>query len=153
MERERPVYTFVYDDDKRIVMAMGSLTMIVVGLLMLYLNHCITSIFGSFVLAAGLVKLFDVSFFKRLTIGKTRITKEWFFFGKRSIELSSLKVGVSKGMWTGIIAFQNKERLGLDRLTMQFEVFPIGNAGFNLIREVLIQKEIISGYELAWNNA
>ncbi len=62
-------------------------------------------------------------------------------------------MGVSKGMWTGIIAFQNKERLGLDRLTMQFEVFPIGNAGFNLIREVLIQKEIISGYELAWNNA
>jgi len=151
-KREKPVYTFMYDDEKRILIALAFLIMIVLGLGFIFLNQWFTLIFGGLLVFIGLFRFLDICFFKRLTIGKTRITKEWFYFGKRSIKLSDLQVGVAKRLWSGTIFFQHKDSIGLDRLTMQFEVFPIGNSGFNLIRNILIQKRIISGHELSWNN-
>jgi len=150
-EINKSVYTFVYDDEKRLIIAVAYLIMIVLGLGFVLLNQWVTIVFGVLLVAVGLFKLLDICFFKRLTIGNTRITKEWFYFGKRSIDLSDLQAGVAKQLWSGTIFFQHKNHFGIDKLIMQFEVFPIGNSKFRLIRQILIQKGIISGDELSWN--
>lgn len=142
----------MYDGKKRILIALAFFIMIVLGLGFMFLNQWLSLIFGGLLVIVGLFKFLDICFFKRLTIGKTRITKEWFYFGKRSIKLADLQVSVVKRLWSGTIFFQHKDHIGLDRLTMQFEVFPIGNSGFNLIRNTLILKGIISSHELSWNN-
>jgi len=153
MVREKSVYIFMYDDGKRVLSALAFLTMIILGLGFMCLNQWVTLIFGGLVVVVGICKFVDACFFKRIIINKTHITKEWLYFGKRSIKLSNLQVGVVKGLGSGTIFFHQKDSIGLNRIPIQLEVLPIGNTGFNLIRKILIQKGIITGDELSWNNS
>jgi hypothetical protein len=146
------VIDFQYDSIKRILISMLFLTIIILGILLIMLNHNIfTVLFGLLMIVIGSVRLFDILFFKKLIINSDFLIKEWFLFGAKTINMKNLRVNVSKRMWTGTIFFNNVEATYFSNFLMRFEIFPIGNDGFRKIKNILIEKKIIKGDEYEWN--
>jgi hypothetical protein len=146
------VIDFQYDSIKRILISMLFLTIIILGILLIMLNHNIfTVLFGLLMIVIGSVRLFDILFFKKLIINSDFLIKEWFLFGAKTINMKNLRVNVSKRMWTGTIFFNNVEATYFSNFLMRFEIFPIGNDSFRKIKNILIEKKIIKGDEYEWN--
>ena len=143
--------SFKYNIEKRILIVIAFLVIILLGFFFLLIGHWFTIFFGTILLLIGLPSMLDILFFKQLIFSDKYVMKEWFIFGRKKIEFNNLTTGVAKKVWSGTIFFRDKKKKSILQFFMNFETFPIGNNGFKKIRKILINKKIIKGDENGWN--
>lgn len=142
---------FEYDNFKRVLIILAYVFGIFLGLFLILIDNWFAKVVGILFVFFGLIIVIDMSLFKALIFKDDRIVKEWHYLGSNKIYFKDLTVSVSKRIWTGQILFKNRNRSYFYNRLMIFEVFPIGNKGFKLIKEKLIKEQIIKGDEYEWN--
>lgn len=125
--------------------------MIGFGLFLTQVPNLFGNIFGYLSIIVGVFFLLDFLLFKSLTITANSIIKESYILGKREVEFSSLKASATKNIWSGMIMFEDKNKGFFYNRTTFFEIYPIGNDGFRVIRNILIKEKIIDGFSNGWN--
>lgn len=151
-ENSKQINIYKYNNFKRFILSFVYILLIFLSYMFYLIPNWFASLFGAIGMFFISITLLDILLFKELTINDTSIKKRWFLFGGKEILLSNLKVGVTKRLWSGLIFFRKKNKFHLDGFLMNFEIFPIGNKNFNEIRNILINKKIITGAENEWNN-
>ena len=144
--------TFEYNNFKRFLIVITFWFICLLGWGFILIDNWFAKIIGILFIIYGLITIVDILLFKALIFKQDYIIKEWHFVGSNKIYLKNLEVGVSKRIWTGLIFFSDTSRGSFTRLIMQFEIFPIGNKGFDEIKKLLIQKKVIKGDEYEWSN-
>jgi hypothetical protein len=144
--------SFKYNNFKRFLIIMAFCFICLLGGGLILIDNWFAIIIGILFITYGLIIIIDISLFKALIFRQDYIVKEWYFVGSNKIDFKDLEVGVVKRIWTGSIFFNDKNRSSFTRLIMQFEIFPIGNKGFDAIKKILIHKKIIKGDEYEWNS-
>jgi hypothetical protein len=142
---------FEYNNLKRIFISIAFSIIIILGLFFVFIENWFAALFGLLLIIIGFISMLDIIFFKVLIFYDEYLIKEWFVFGKKKIKFDNLEVSTSKRVLTGAIFFRDKRKNYFTQFFMNFEIFPIGNKGFREIRQILINKNIISGDENGWN--
>jgi hypothetical protein len=110
-----------------------------------------TAIFGVALVAAALINIIDIAFFKSLSIDSEVLCKEWYFFGKKSIKIADLTAISTKKLWEGSIVFRDKNISSIQRFYMNFETFPTKNRAYEQVKSALVEHGVINGDEPCWN--
>ncbi len=142
---------FEYDNFKRLVILVAYFIVMILGLLFISISQWFAIILGYLLFVVGIFYFIDILFFKCLIITNKSIIKEWVLFGKIEVKYENLSVIVAKRIWTGQVLFKNINRTYFYNRLMIFEIFPIGNKGFEKLKNILINKKIIKGEEYEWN--
>lgn len=142
---------FEYDNFKRLVILVAYFIVMILGLLFISISQWFAIILGYLLFVVGIFYFIDILFFKCLIITNKSIIKEWVLFGKIEVKYENLSVIVAKRIWTGQVLFKNINRSYFYNRLMIFEIFPIGNKGFEKLKNILINKKIIKGEEYEWN--
>ena len=145
------VVVLKYSIHKRVLAVFTYLLIASFGIFCIYLNMWLTIIIGILIFISSTIHLLDVLLFKELIIGDEFLTKKWYLFGNKKVELSNLYIFCSNRVWKNKILFYPTNGSKVSRFCMNIESYLVAKNKFEDIKNVLISKGLITGEEKCWN--
>jgi len=124
-----------------------------IGIFLLLIDNYLANFFGIILVIFSVFYFLNLLFFKSLIFYENQIMKESNIFGKtykRTLDYSKMDSTVSKSFFGGSLMFWEKGNRWKTYWFFIFDLFPVSNENFKIIRQILMDKNIIDG-DFHWN--
>lgn len=143
-------YTFQYSFFKKSLAVSIFLLLFGFGCFCIYIGTKLTVFIGVLISVSVVMHMIDIVLFKSLTINKDVLTKQWYFFGKKTIKIDNLYAYCTRKIWKGLIIFGSRNTNSFIKFHMGIETFLLYRASLEDIKNILISFGVISENEACW---
>ncbi|MDR2081846.1 MAG: hypothetical protein LBP54_08190 [Campylobacteraceae bacterium] len=129
---------------------------IIVGFYFYMAANSFLILFGCFTMIFFVYDFFNVVSFDKLIFYETKIVKEDSFLGKvfknkRELKYAQMEVTIIKEFFGGALMFSQKNRRMQTILFFRIDLLPVSNDDLKKIKDILLQKKVISKDSFQWN--